>query len=152
MLLISPLIVLLTDCWWLFGGTDMLSCLFIKKKILPCENSPLCSVFPPTTACVIESAHLSGFLRRPLKLCWYVVVISRVCDMRAARLFRGPGACVCVSQCVLHMWQIWDSLDCSWDTPLQATVFKKNLQRTPNQICSTCHVKSFSRWSLFFSL
>lgn len=103
MLLISLLIVVLTDYWWLFGGTDMLSCLFFFFfKNPPQEHSPLHLVFPLTAACVTQSAHLSQFLCRPLKLCWYVVVISKVCDGSAGQLFRSWSKCVRIRQGVFY--------------------------------------------------
>lgn len=81
----------------------MLSCLFIFFfKNPPQENSPLHLVFPLTAACVTQSAHLSQFLRRPLKLCWYVVVISKVCDGSAGQLFRSWSKCVHIRQGVFY--------------------------------------------------
>lgn len=131
----------------------MLSCLFIKKKKRnPSQwirSSPLFS--PLTAACVIQSAHLSPFLRRPLKLWWYVVVISKDCDIRARQLFRSERECVRVRQGAFHTCDRYGTALTAVEThPYRATVFKKNLQRNPNHNYSACHVKSFSCWNLFF--
>lgn len=114
-------------------------------------NKVLSTFSPLTTACVIESAHLSPFLRRPLKLWWYVVVISKDCDIRARQLFRSERECVRLRQGAFHTCDRYGTALTAVEThPYRATVFKKNLQRNPNHNYSACHVKSFSCWNLFF--
>lgn len=114
-------------------------------------NKVLFTFSPLTTACVIESAHLSPFLHRPLKLWWYVVVISKDCDIRARQLFRSERECVRVRQGAFHTCDRYGTALTAVEThPYRATVFKKNLQRNPNHNYSACHVKSFSCWNLFF--
>lgn len=79
------------------------------------------------------------------------MVISRACDTRAGQLFPSSSACVRARQSAFYTCDRYGtSFDCCWDTPLQASVFKKNLQQTPNHICGACHVKSFSRWNVWF--
>lgn len=103
---------------------------------------------PPPFDCV--SAYLSCFLCLSREQRWCVVVISKVCDTRTGQLFflfMHVCVFVYVSVCVLCMWQIWDILDCCWesDTPLQAIVFKRNFQQTPNHnLADHCHEKSLS--------
>lgn len=149
------------DCsldWLLmtFLGQRHVKLFIYSKKKIPNANSPLHQISPlPLTVC----RHFC------LSVCLCLsdrddhdVVISKVCDIRSGQLFFCLFVLLiyaCVWVCVaanvpvriLCMWQIWDICDCrrESDTPLQACVFKKNLQQTPNHsLADHCHKKSLT--------
>lgn len=79
------------------------------------------------------------------------MVISKVCNIRARQLFHSESECVHIRQGAFHTCDRYGTALTAVEThPYRATVFKKNLQWTPNHNYSACHVKSFSRWNLFF--
>lgn len=81
------------------------------------------------------------------------MVISKVRDIRARQLFHSGSECVHIRQGAFHTCDRYGTALTAVEThPYRATVFKKNLQRTPNHNYSACHVKSFSSWNLFPSL